>query len=405
MQKIVIKNFGPISNAEIEIKKAVVLIGENGAGKSTIIKLISTFLWMEKMLVRGDYTIEYFTEKERFENEICKYHKIENYFVKHSLWGTGTSITFVGTMFCFEYKDNLLLIKKIEENSISSYNLPQIMYIPAERNLIANVKNPKTLKLISDSLVDFISEYDKAKNDLETDLELPIGDNISIKYHKEKDIVYIKGTNYEIPLNEAASGIQSNAPLYLVTWYLSKSVKKQSEIFQKMSTDEIDRFKKNVGDILSNESFTKEQRRAALSTLSLQFNKKAFINIVEEPEQNLFPISQMQMIKCLVSFCNQNADNKLIISTHSPYVLATINNLILASKVGVVFPDKICSKVDKQFWLNYDDVFAGIVREGTVEQIIDTEFEMIQMEQIDSVSREINEEFDFLYQYERDDNV
>ena len=157
--------------------------------------------------------------------------------------------------------------------------------------------------------------------------------------------------------------------------------------------------------IFSNESFTKEQRRAALSTLSLQFNKKAFINIVEEPEQNLFPISQMQMIKCLVSFCNQNADNKLIISTHSPYVLATINNLILASKVGVVFPDKICSKVDKQFWLNYDDVFAGIVREGTVEQIIDTEFEMIQMEQIDSVSREINEEFDFLYQYERDDNV
>ncbi|MFN7788404.1 MAG: AAA family ATPase [Pseudanabaena sp.] len=43
MQKIIIKNFGAIEYAEIEIKKVLVLIGEQASGKSTIAKLIYFF--------------------------------------------------------------------------------------------------------------------------------------------------------------------------------------------------------------------------------------------------------------------------------------------------------------------------------------------------------------------------
>ena len=43
MQKIIIKNFGPVEDAEIEIKKVLVLIGEQASGKSTIAKLIYFF--------------------------------------------------------------------------------------------------------------------------------------------------------------------------------------------------------------------------------------------------------------------------------------------------------------------------------------------------------------------------
>ena len=43
MQKIVIKNFGPIKDAEIEITPLLVLIGEQATGKSTIAKLIYFF--------------------------------------------------------------------------------------------------------------------------------------------------------------------------------------------------------------------------------------------------------------------------------------------------------------------------------------------------------------------------
>ena len=43
MQKIYIKNFGPIVEAEIEIRNILVLIGEQASGKSTIAKLIYFF--------------------------------------------------------------------------------------------------------------------------------------------------------------------------------------------------------------------------------------------------------------------------------------------------------------------------------------------------------------------------
>ena len=38
---MIIKNFGPIENIEIELKKINIFIGEQGVGKSTIAKLYS----------------------------------------------------------------------------------------------------------------------------------------------------------------------------------------------------------------------------------------------------------------------------------------------------------------------------------------------------------------------------
>ena len=56
MSKIRIKNFGPIkegfqeNNGWIDIKKVTLFIGNQGSGKSTVAKLISTFTWLEKSL-------------------------------------------------------------------------------------------------------------------------------------------------------------------------------------------------------------------------------------------------------------------------------------------------------------------------------------------------------------------
>ncbi|MCB0557838.1 MAG: AAA family ATPase [Phaeodactylibacter sp.] len=86
MSKIKINNFGPINvgcqenDGWIEVKKVTVFIGNQGSGKSTVAKLISTFSWIEKALTRGDYDIKWFTRKNRFRNTYCSYHRIENYF-------------------------------------------------------------------------------------------------------------------------------------------------------------------------------------------------------------------------------------------------------------------------------------------------------------------------------------
>jgi hypothetical protein len=67
-----------------------------------------------------------------------------------------------------------------------------------------------------------------------------------------------------------------------------------------------------------------------LSVLSSKFNKIAFINIVEEPEQNLFPSSQWELLKKLFEFNNISLGNKLIMTSHSPYLVNYISIAVQA---------------------------------------------------------------------------
>ncbi|HAK76661.1 MAG TPA: AAA family ATPase [Runella sp.] len=338
MSKIRIKNFGPIKDGYqendgwIDIKKVTVFIGNQGSGKSTVAKLISTFSWIEKSLVRGDYNKKWFERKNKLKNQYLNYHRLENYFNDNSPYHS--IIEYQGEAFNINYENGSLYIEEVKNNV---YPLPQIMYVPAERNFITYVKTPKELKLSSASLKEFLTEFDNAKEDLKGVLKLPINDT-EVEYDKLNDTLNLKGEKYKVKLTEASSGFQSLVPLYLVSNYLAHSVKKQSESNKEpMSSEEIQRFKKGVEDIWINDSLTDEQKRIALSVLSSKFNKTAFINIVEEPEQNLFPSSQKNMLYSLLELNNINNGNKLIITTHSPYL---INYLTLSVKAYSVY-DKL----------------------------------------------------------------
>ncbi|MDR2275354.1 MAG: ATP-binding protein [Sphingobacterium sp.] len=331
MSKIRIKNFGPIKegvadNGWIDIKKVTVFIGNQGSGKSTIAKLISTFTWIEKALVRGDYDITWFEQKDRFKNRFLKYHRLENYFENYG--NDDAHIEYEGDAFRIVYKSRKL---SITEKSIISYPLPQIMYVPAERNFIAYVKTPKELKLSSEPLTEFLTEFDNAKNEMKGLVKLPIN-KTEVEYDQSADTLELQGKGYRIKLAEASSGFQSLVPVYLVSSYLANMIKKQTEDNKEpMSTDEIKRFKAGVAEVWNNADLTDEQRRIALSVLSARFNKTAFVNIVEEPEQNLFPSSQKELLHGLLAFNRLNSGNKLIITTHSPYL---INYLTLSVKAG-----------------------------------------------------------------------
>ena len=43
MQKLIIRNFGPLENVELEVKDFMVFIGPQATGKSTIAKLVYYF--------------------------------------------------------------------------------------------------------------------------------------------------------------------------------------------------------------------------------------------------------------------------------------------------------------------------------------------------------------------------
>jgi predicted ATPase len=331
MSKIKIKNFGPIKDGLgedwIDLKKVTLFIGNQGSGKSTVAKLISTFTWIEKALTRGDYSISYFLRKNKLKNQFLSYHRIENYFYTYGNSDIA-EIEYHGDAYHIKYYQGNLFIN---EANNGEYQLPQLMYVPAERNFIANVKNAKALKLTSDSLVEFVTEFDNAKNEIKGLMKLPISDDVDIEYDKLNDTVNLKTKNYKLKLTEASSGFHSLIPLYLVSWFLSNSVKQQGEASKEpMSSEELEKFRKGVAQIWSNENLTEDQKRIALSVLSSKFNKIAFINIVEEPEQNLFPSSQWELLKKLFEFNNISLGNKLIMTSHSPYLVNYISIAVQA---------------------------------------------------------------------------
>jgi predicted ATPase len=350
MNKIRVRNFGPIkegyqeNDGWMDIKKVTVFIGNQGSGKSSVAKLISTFMWMEKALTRGDYDAKKeFINNDRFRRIYCAYHGLDNYFFNIEKENIA-DIEYIGNAYSMKYQYGKLTIEK---SASTDYLLPQIMYVPAERNFISTIKSPKLLKLSSDSLVEFLTEFDKAKNDIKSSLKLPIN-NADIEYDKLNDIINVKGQDYKVRLTEASSGFQSIVPLYLVSWFLANSVKEQTEnTKEQMSSDELDRFKRGIETIWANNGLTDEQKRAALSVLSSKFNKSSFINIVEEPEQNLFPTSQRHILNSLLEFGRMNTGNMLILTTHSPYI---INYLTLAVKAYsvIIKANKSSKKEDLQ---------------------------------------------------------
>ena len=95
MSRIKIKNFGPlketasVTDGWIDIKKVTVFTGNQGSGKSTVAKLVSTFTWMEKVLTRGDFKEKEFTAA-KFKNKYCGYHRISR--LRFSTKGIPTSL-------------------------------------------------------------------------------------------------------------------------------------------------------------------------------------------------------------------------------------------------------------------------------------------------------------------------
>ena len=324
MSSIIIKNFGAIKmhNAPIEIKKVTFFIGNQGSGKSTVAKLIATFMWIEKALVRGDYDKKWLERKNRFKNTFLPYHRIENYLKEN------TFIQYKGEAYIITYENKFL---KFEEKKNNNYSLPQIMYVPSERNFIAYVKSPKELKLSSEALKEFLTEFDNSK-EIVKNLSLPIN-KAMLDYDKLNNTLNLKGEDYKIKLTEASSGFQSFAPIYMVSNYLVNTIKKDSGIKVSMSGDEISRFRKEIEQLYKDKYLNDELKRIAISVLSKKFNKTSFVNIVEEPEQNLFPTSQRDMLYSLLKINNEIADNKLIITTHSPYLVNYVSVAVEAGKL------------------------------------------------------------------------
>ncbi|MFN5514696.1 MAG: hypothetical protein ACK5CA_08090 [Cyanobacteriota bacterium] len=119
-----------------------------------------------------------------------------------------------------------------------------------------------------------------------------------------------------------------------------------------LSGEEQKILQEKVRKIISDDSLADELKEAALKLLSSQYRNECFLNIVEEIEQNLFPASQKAILYKLLEFANFREANRLILTTHSPYIINYLTLAIKAHKVlqeilSSLNPDLLRQKLEK----------------------------------------------------------
>jgi predicted ATPase len=79
MRRLIIKNFGPISDVDIEMKKYNFFIGGQGVGKSTIAKLFCLVTNYELYLCIHNKYLQDLWNKETQEYDISSFKKVNTY--------------------------------------------------------------------------------------------------------------------------------------------------------------------------------------------------------------------------------------------------------------------------------------------------------------------------------------
>jgi energy-coupling factor transporter ATP-binding protein EcfA2 len=116
--------------------------------------------------------------------------------------------------------------------------------------------------------------------------------------------------------------------------------------------------------------------------------------IIEEPESHLYPDAQNEMMQFIAHI--KNAGHQMLITTHSPYVLGSVNNLLYAHQVGQLHPSAAEKLVPKAHWLD-PATFLGLhMQNGLPVSAMDAESLLFRNELIDGAAESINEVFEAL---------
>lgn len=128
----------------------------------------------------------------------------------------------------------------------------------------------------------------------------------------------------------------------------------------------------------------------------LDFSNGATLYI-EEPEAHLHPTAQKRIVQLLARTFNNNKSNfQIIVTTHSPYILSSFNNLLQAGRLAVLKPDRleeIEKIIPKEEHIAPSLFCAYSLNNGEKKTLLDEETQLISQTTLDSVSNEIADEF------------
>lgn len=369
MKHLVIRNVGPLKSIDIRLNKINVFIGPQGSGKSTLAKIISFCTWLEKV---NDATNE--VVSKGIIKKLVAFHRMNGFFTDQSV------VVYEGENIAFSYNKpfDKKLSSRFEETALDIDDVklqvlytkektvnPKVVYIPAERNFVSVVPNLKKYAEDDDSLQSFINDWYDAKRHYTKDHTLPII-NLGINYYYNKatdrDIILLD-EDKRIQLSNASSGFQSIVPLAgLVNW-MSSGIYEENKPFSPEENQQL----RDILAHLSTGSSGADIQAQLLDRLKGFISGKVYSHtqfIIEEPEQNLFPETQMDFLYFLLSEINHGRNHHLVLTTHSPYVLYALNNCLLAWLVKDKIDEKELDVKSLQFALNPKDVSVWSIKDG-----------------------------------------
>ena len=452
MESIEIKNFGPIQHVKLDLRDINVFIGPTASGKSTVAKLVAiardslsttetTLEAFARHLVKyninfkgsSETYIKYLNRESYWEmkggkiesnntntlsskladtlNQLAEFmggirlHKIpdeptharervKNFLIGMALLGGFTTLDNVVkqegneefvtdevkhllsvakdykakfNMNEIDSEDNAIVIDQLLNDPRLSRLLPliganmfpdQLVYIPAERSLLAMIGQSifglmSNNVSITEIVKDFGSKFELARKQLR---QLPLSLFDAEYKYVESDNIIVLPDGTEIKLEHASSGFQSAIPLLLVIKAVSS----------------------NKGHV---------------------FNR---CFVTEEPELNLYPTAQKEVVNFIVECINQSGD-KLILTTHSPYILTALDNLIQAHNAIRKSPEveeEVKKLVPAERWVDFDRVACYYFENGTCRSTMDEEYRSIGPSNIDDVSEELGKVYDKLLDLE-----
>lgn len=333
MRHLIIRNFGPLNEADLEIGRLNVIVGPQSSGKSSVLKVAAYCAWLEKRIELTQSLDE--ASWTNVEEHLINFFHLQGYFRSTTVIDYETDcvhITCRNKHMSAEWKEGRF-----------GYKRSKIAYIPAERNIVSVVSNWQKIQAAG-NVLEFMAEWDIARQSRTRALRI-LNLGVQYSYDRNSNLDKVQLANgVGLELASASSGLQSLIPLYVNLSYLDKgqfregyrmenyiSRSENTKLFnfllEKLSQGDLP--ERAMRELENNphlrgrgQDYSTEEKLRRSRLYSNYIAVKNSQVYLEEPEDNLFPPEQVILTEWLIQMGqNPFRKNVMFLATHSPYIV------------------------------------------------------------------------------------